>query len=228
MNDFLPRNWQAFAVWMASFIAGMTTLGAKYGLAGELPQLVRENDWVQYWIQAKFTARQQESQLSDFVETIVNGEQGAAQPTDPEWKLPDNTPPIIATGLKKRLRSLVRQIKASPLYTRSDGELLGIISPEEAGVSPDGTTPEIKLRSLANFAVEIEFRKYGFDALRVEYRHKGGNWVLAAILTSSPGVFNIVPTAAGEAEEIEIRCVFLVKNQPFGNYSPTYSAVIKQ
>ena len=227
MRDFLPSNWSAFADWMANFNGGMTTLAAKYGLAGELTQLGKENDWVQYWIPAKYIAKQQESQLGDFVGAIVNGEPGGAQPTDPDWKLPADPPPVIPPGLKKRLRSLARQIKANPLFTKADGELLGIVAPEEAGISPETTTPEIKLRTLTNFAVEVEFRKYGFDALRVEYRHKGGNWILAAILTSSPGVFNIVPTTAGEAEQIEVRAVYLLKNQPFGNFSPAYSALIQ-
>lgn len=227
MRDFLPNSWSAFADWMANFNGGMTTLAAKYGLTGELTQLDKDNDWVQYWIPAKQIARHQENQLNDFIDAIVSGEQGAPQPTDPAWGLPAGPPPNIAPGLKKRLRSLVRQIKANPLYTKADGELLGIVSPEEADISPETTTPEINLRSLANFAVEVEFRKYGFDALRVEYRHKGGNWILAAILTSSPGIFNIVPTTAGEAEQIEVRAVFLLKNQPFGNFSPTYNAVIQ-
>lgn len=227
MRDFLPGNWSAFADWLANFNAAMATLAEKYGLTRELTQLGADNNWVQYWIQAKFTARQQESQLSDFVEAIVNGETGGAQPTDPEWSLPANPPPSIPTGLKKRIRSLARQIKANPLYTKADGELLGIVSPEEAEISPQDTTPELKLRSLANFALEADFRKYGFDALRVEFRHKNGNWTLAAILTSSPGVFNLVPANAAEAEQIEVRCVYLLKNQPFGNYSPTYNAVIQ-
>lgn len=227
-RDFLPNGWSAFADWMANFYVAMTTLGAKYGLAGEVTQLEKDNDWVQYWVQAKFTARQQESQLGDFIDAIVNGETGDAQPTDPAWSLPPNPPGSIPAGLKKRLRSIARQIKANPVYTKADGELLGIATPEEAGVSPEETTPELKLRSLANFAVEVEFRKYGFDALRVEFRHRGGGWTLAAILTTSPGVFNIVPENAGTAEQIEVRAVYLLKNQPFGNFSPTYNALIQQ
>jgi hypothetical protein len=227
MKDFIPQSWSAFAEWTANFATQFNVLASKYNLAGETAALERDNTWVQYWTQAKFNARQQEKQLNDFVDAVVNGDTGDAQPTVPEWSLPPNQPGTIAAGLKKRLRSLARQIKANPLYTTADGELLGIIGPDETALSPDDTAPELRLRSLANYAVEVDFRKFGTDAVRVEIRHKGGQWILAAILTSSPGVFNVVPATGGEAEQLEVRAVFLIKNQPFGNYSPTYNVTIQ-
>jgi len=227
MRDFLPNSWSAFAEWMANFVIHFNVLAAKYGLESEITQLTLDNSWVQYWVQAKFNAKQQEKQLTDFIDGIVNSEPGAPPPTEPLWALPPNQPANIGTGLKKKLRALARQIKANPLYTKSDGEVLGIISPDEAGLSPADTAPQFTVRSLPNYAVETDFRKYGTDALRVEFRHKGGNWILAAILTSSPGVFNIVPSVSGDAEQIEVRGIFLLKNQPFGNYSPTYNVVIQ-
>lgn len=227
MKDFLPNTWSGFAEWMANFTVQMAVLGAKYNLAGEQAQLDKDNLWVQYWVQAKYNAKQQEKQLNDYIDAIVNGETGDPQPENPQWSLPANTPTTLPAGLKKKLRSLARQIKANPVYTQADGELLGIVGTEEAELSPETAAPEIKLRSLANYAVETEFRKQGTDALRVEIRHKNSSWILAAILTSSPGVFNIVPASTGDAEQIEARAVFLVKNQPFGNYSPTYNVTIQ-
>ena len=104
---------------------------------------------------------------------------------------------------------------------------LGIVSPDEAGLSPETTAPDVKFHTMPNFALEAEFRKYDLDALRVEFRHKGGNWQLAAILTSSPGVFNVVPNETGNAEQIEIRAIFIEKNQNFGIFSPIYTVVIQ-
>ena len=79
---------------------------------------------------------------------------------------------------------------------------------------------------MPNFVLEVEFRKYGLDGLRVEFRYKNGDWQLAATLMSSPGVFNIEPTTPGNAQQIEIRAIFLEKNQPYGSFSPIYTAVI--
>ena len=227
MKDFLPNNWSAFKEWLSNFTTHFNVLATKYGLAAETTPVVAMNTWVQYWMQAKVNAKQQEKQLTDFIEAIVNGDAGDPQPDLPVWALPPSPPANADTGIKAKLRSLARQIKAHPDYTQSDGELLGIVAPEEAALNEAETAPVVDLRSLPNYAVETEFRKYGFDALRIEFRHKNGNWILAAILTSSPGVFNIVPSAAGDAELIEVRAIFLVKNQPFGNYSPIYNVVIQ-
>src|SRR5215213_7387656 len=105
IRDFLPSNWSAFAEWTANFTAQFNVLASKYNLAGEVAALEKDNAWVQYWIQAKFNARQQEKQLNDLVDSIVNGETGDPQPTAPEWSLPPNPPGNVAAGLKKRLRS---------------------------------------------------------------------------------------------------------------------------
>jgi hypothetical protein len=43
----------------------------------------------------------------------------------------------------------------------------------------------------------------------------------------SPGVFNVVPATGGEAEQLKVRAGFLIKNQPFGNYSLTYNVTIQ-
>lgn len=228
-RDFIPQNWSAFADWTDNFYTQLQVLAAKYTIsAGKLAQTQKDNDWVKYWVQAKFNAKAQEKQLNDYVGDVANGELNAAQPNEPTWALPADQPAPVPPGVKKRFREIAAEIKAQKsIYTPSDGELLGIIAPDEANLSPEDTAPELKLRSMPNFTLETEFRKYGMDALRVEFQHKGGTWQLAAILTSSPGVFNIIPTTPDTAEQIQIRAIFLVKNQPFGNYSPIYTAVIQ-
>jgi hypothetical protein len=54
-------------------------------------------------------------------------------------------------------------------------------------------SPETSLRTLANFQLEATFKKLGMDALRFEFRYKGGNWQTAAVLLSSPGTFAVAP-----------------------------------
>lgn len=229
MKDYIPQNWAALAVWLANFSFQLQGLALKYNVPeSKVTQIGLDNTWVQYWVEARNSAKQQEKQLSDYFTEIVRGDLGAPQPTQPIWELPSNPPPFVSPGINKRIREIAASIKAQKsIYTRADGELLGIVTPEEAGFNEMEFTPEVRLRSLSNYAVEADFRKYGLDALRIEYRHKNGNWQLAAILTSSPGVFNVVPTTFGNAEQIEVRAVFVVKNQIFGNYSPSYTIVIQ-
>lgn len=133
---------------------------------------------------------------------------------------------------KKQLTDFVgevvnRSTTQKSVYIQPDGELLCIVAPDESGLSPRTASPELTLRTAPNYTLEIEFRKMRRNALRVETRQKGGNWTIAAILTTSPTIINVFPLSPGDAEQIEVRGVFLEKNRIFGNYSPTYNAVIQ-
>ena len=229
MGDFIPQNWAAFGDWSQNFYTQLVVLAPKYGIsAATLAQAKKDNDWVQYWIPNRLTAKNQKKQLDDYVSALANGELNAPQPFEPKWELPEAKPDSVNVGVKKRYREIAGFIKSQKsIYSPADGELLGIVTTEEANLSPDSFTPDVKFHSMPNFALEAEFRRYGLDGLRVEFRHKNGEWQYVTTLTSSPGVFNIHPTVAGTAEQIELRCVFIVKNQPYGNYSPIYTAIIQ-
>lgn len=228
-KDFIPKNWLAFADWLDNFYNQLlASLAEKYGVTGKMAQLEKDKLWTRYWVGAKLTAKSQEEQLTKFVEDIANGALGSPPPTDPVWALPTDLPGNVPPGIKARIREIAATIKAQKsIYTTADGELLGIIPPDEADRDPADFTPDLKLRSLANFALEANCRLFGLDALRIEFRYKGGDWQYAATLTSNPGVFNIHPQVAGQAEQIEIRAIYIEKNEHYGNFSPTYTAIIQ-
>lgn len=227
-RDYIPNNWDAFAVWMANFNAQLPALAAKYGIsAAVVAQVAKDNDWVQYWVEARNSARQQQRQVNDYVDAVANGDLNGQVESNPTWALPASPADGVPNGIKKRLREIANSIKAQKsIYTQADGELLGIISPEEAGLVEENANPELKLRPLANFGIETDFRKFGMNSVKIEIRHKGENWQLAAFLNKSPGVFNVVPKVPDTAEQVEIRAIYLKNNETFGNFSPTYSVVI--
>lgn len=227
-KDFIPRNWAAFAVWFANFIVQLQALAEKYSVSEEkVEALGNDNTWVQFWAKKQEDAKKQKKQLTDYVDGVRKGKLGAPALTNPVWNL-GAMPVGVLPGINDRIREVANFIKAQKsIYTIPDGELLGIVTAEEAGKSEQDYQPALKLLSEANYNIEADFRLFGLDALRVEYRFKDGEWQTAATLTSSPGTFNIVPTTPGEAQAVEIRAVFIEKNQPFGQYSPIYSTVIK-
>ena len=228
-RDFLPLNWAAFAVWMANFVTQLAGLQAKYSVSNDsLEALQQDNDWVQFWAPKRDVAKQQAKQMTDYVEGVRKGALGAPALSNPVWSL-GTMPPTVAPGINARIREVANFIKAQKsIYTQADGELLGIVTLEETGRPENEYVPALKLGGESNYGTEADFRLMGTDALRVEYRFEGETeWKLAAILTSSPGVFNIVPQTAGKAEMVQIRAVFIVDNQPFGEYSPIYSIVVK-
>ena len=103
---------------------------------------------MKYWVPTKFSAKAQEKQLTDYTDGIANGNLGAPQPNEPTWALPADPPVAVPPGIKKRFREIAGEIKAQKsIYTHADGELLGIIPPDEAGLSPDNNR--------AGFEIEI-------------------------------------------------------------------------
>lgn len=226
MEDYLPRNWDEFAAWMQNFAEQLPKFSAKYGIsAATLTAVAADAAWVSYWAQAKTNAKQQEKQLTDYADAIAKNEIGSPSPSEPTWELPPNPPAPVAPGVRKRIRQIAQFIKNNPAYEEADGELLGIVG-AEAG-EPDDLTPIFDLRSLPDFNVEAEFQKKGMDAARFEYRRANTDaWQQAVTLTSSPGSFRVPPQVAGRAEQIEVRCIYLRKNNPFGNYSDIKPAFI--
>ncbi len=66
----------------------------------------------------------------------------------------------------------------------------------------------------------------GFDAMRVEYAPKGGNFAPVAFLTNTPGGFSITPAVANQPETGHIRAIYIKKNAEYGNYSADYPVTL--
>lgn len=229
VREVIPQNREAFVVWFANFILHLVSLAAKYGIdAAKVAALVEDNVWVQYWIPARNTAKQQDKQGGDYVTDTLKGNLGDPLLGEPTWVLPPDAPRNVPPGIIKRIREEINGIKSQKsIFTQGDGELLDILTAEEAGKTEADYTAELyNLRSLSNYGVEAAFRKLGLDAVRVEVRQKGGGWTNIGFLTKSPGVFNINPLVVGDAELIELRAVFIKDSKPYGNYSPIYTMTV--
>ncbi len=229
VREVIPQNREAFAVWFANFILNLPALAAKYGIdAAKVAALETDNGWVQYWVPARDTARQQDRQISDYMSGIIKGELGAPAIGNPAWTLPPDQPQPVPPGIEKRIREVINEIKSQKsVFTKADGNLLGILSPEELEKTENNYSAELfNIHPTANYGVKTDFRKYGMDAVKVEVRHKGGNWMPIAFLTKSPGIFNVNPQTVGDAEQVELRAVYIKNNQPFGNYSPGYTVTV--
>lgn len=226
--DFIPRGWSEFAEWFENFSGSLNLLAAKYGISAEkLAEIEADNEWVQYWIRAKFSAKILEKQLTEYIAAMVKGEIGDPLLTNPSWNLGANPPAVTPPGIKKRIRQIIRQIKAHSAYTEADGELLGIIGMARGRISLNEIQPKLKIETLPDYKLQIRYKKEAMDAIRIETRQKGDSWQLATILTASPGTITVTPLVPDEVEKIEVRAVFQQKNQLAGIYSPTYSPIVQ-
>lgn len=225
-EDWLPMKPEEFAEWLESFNTKLPgALATKYGInAGELAQLTKDNDWTQYWVQAKLQTEMQKRQINDYFETITK-EPNEPQPAEPTLSLPDDAPVAVPPGMRKRIRDIAAKIKGQKaIYNQADGELLGIVG--STATRPDNPKPTFELTTISNFSLQADYKKAGFKSIRFEYQHKGGAWQLAMIFTNSPGVFQVTPTVAGTAEQIFVRAIYLENNEPVGEYSDIKPALI--
>lgn len=228
MADFYPQNMDALAAWHDNFVNQLGPLATKYNIpAATVTQAEDDNDWMTYWVDLRHAADTFKQQLTKYFNDIKGNDPTLMPPATPVppgvLGAPADPPP---PGIEFRTREIANQIKGHIAYAAADGEALGIVGPE-SGPEPEGTLkPDIALRTLANFELEATFSKKGNDALKLQFRHAGGDWKSAGFLVASPGTFAIAPSVAGTAEQIEIRAIYILKNNEVGNYSDAKSAFI--
>jgi len=227
-RDFIPQNWESFAIWIMNFEAQMPVLAAKYGVTAEaLAQLAEDAAWAKYYVAAMFALRRQEKQLFAYVKTVANKKPDATTPSAPIFALPAGEPPLVPVGVKARAREIANRIKwQKSIYTIADGRLLGIVLKDEVRRGESEYAPKLKISAADEFRVSFGFRKQGMHAVRFEYRRKDGDWIHLGDAAKSPAEFTVPPTAPDAPEQIEIRAVFLKNYKIFGSYSPIYTATI--
>ncbi len=227
MADYYPQSMDARATWHANWVIQLAALAGKYNIDGAyVAQAQADNDWMQYWVQARHDADNLKQQLTKYFNDIAGNDETLEPPAPIVWQLSGGAPHEAAPGIEFRTRKGACDIKGSMVFAAADGELLGIVSSEDTPASLAALSADFTLRTLANFELEATFKKAGMDALRFEFRHKGGNWMPAGFLITSPGTFAVTPSTPGEAEQIEVRAFLIQKNNVVGNPSDAKAAFI--
>lgn len=226
-DDYYRRKKEELPEWYQNFYTQLEILGPKYSITqAQIDAIKQDKNWIVYWVPAMQEIANQADAMDTYFELILKQPEGTPPPSPVAIDLPAGIPAEILPGARTRVRDIANFIKGNPVYVRSDGELLGIVTNEPAPLSPVDITADFKIRTMPGFALEATFSKQGQDAMRFEMRHKGGEWQFVTVLTSSPGTFVITPATPGEAEQVEIRSIMIKKNQMVGNYSDTKTALI--
>ncbi|MFN0280133.1 MAG: hypothetical protein ACKVRN_16270 [Pyrinomonadaceae bacterium] len=227
-NDWLPSR-------LADVAEMFTNVKAKVGgYSGTLPLTLAQttaivlicNEFLNvynYVLQARSTTEG----LVEWRDIILRGTPvGGAAPAPPAY--PTYTAIAGSTvGIITAFRDYADIIKSAPGYTRAIGEDLMIVAVRPDALVPEEIMPQLRVKTLSGFLVNVGGSMQGFDALRVEYiRNASSTYNIAAFLTRLPGEFAIVPATPGQPEAGRIRAVFIKKNEQFGNFSPEYPVVL--
>ncbi len=171
------------------------------------------------------SCRQTMIAMTNWRDAVFYGEpKGAEAPAAPAFA--PAQPATYTLGVMTQFVAYRELIVASPGYTDAIGEDLSIVGAEILPKPPADVTPVFKSVTTQGYTVNVSGSMQGMDAMRVEYKRKGGNWENIAFLTNTPGGFQISPASPGAAETGHIRAVFIKKNAEFGNYSPDYPVTV--
>jgi len=226
-KDWYPHPFDERAAFHINLDNNAGDLAAKYGWdAATLASIHADRVWMEGWWQRSVEANAIGKQMTRYIGIVSGNKTDVDAPETVNFKFSSAAPPEVPPGIEARTRALRRETVNKGNYSKADGLLLGF--ERAASVEKDFSEfiPQIILQTLANYQLKAEFFKQGMDAVRFEYRYKGGDWTPLVDAPASPAILTIPAQAAGEAAQIEIRAIFLRKYKVVGKYSPIYSAVI--
>ena len=211
------------------------TYATKYGLtAGELTTLDDFRLWFNWTYTALDTARQNSQGLTGFRDDLCNGKSIPSGPLTlpPALNLPAQpargTPPVAITPVAngwKFTASLVNRIKSHAAYTAADGEALKIEGAEQTGPDPETTKPVIKVVLVSGGQKEVQWKKLGFTALKIEVDRGTGQFAYLATDTE-PHYIDTATLPPGTAAVWRYRAIYLDGDQLFGQWSDVVSIAV--
>lgn len=226
-RDWYPRALDRLRAWAVNFKLRRPDFEAKYPiLATRKADLDKACDWLVWWIDTMTIEDDRSQQLTKYFRAISGNDPNAEVPSTPTWSAPPGMPAEADTGIEVLFRDVRRETVNYANYATADGEGLGF-EPDELTETPvEEMTPSFTAKTLAAFQLQVTFRLLGFDALKFQYRYKGGDWNAAGVGLQSPAVLTIPPSTPGTAEQVELRASFLDGNDEVGNWTDAKATFI--
>lgn len=163
--------------------------------------------------------------MSDWFEMLLKG-QPVGEPITPPPVFQIITMPAGAfIGIIAEFREMMGYFKANAAYTEAAGENLMIVAPDEQAPDIEDAMPELKVSVTVNDDVSAAYRKKEFGGLELQWRKVGQTmWQLAD--KSSETTITFTPAGITPPERIELRGVYLLKNERVGKWSPIYTLTV--
>ena len=218
---WFPTSRTERAAWFQNFAVKFTVIAASLGFTqADIDSVNADNAIVQYLNRTLLATENYTKAVVSFQRTILLGKRGATTPDFPALNGP-LVPTVPATGVFERLERMVRRIRVATNYTPEVGGLLGII-PRNAG-RPDmlSVKPTFKVSAAARpFSFEIRVVKRTFKVFCVYVqRQSSKEWEMAATLTRTPVVLDVIALTPNMPEVIRVRVRMWEGNEPVGQFS---------
>ncbi|HEY0657142.1 MAG TPA: hypothetical protein VGD05_01645 [Pyrinomonadaceae bacterium] len=225
-KDWLVRPLPELDVMFANVKAKIADYKTAYGLTDDWiarVKLICDSFTSAYAgvVQNRATEREMNNWFEALLYGTPKGSGATAAPAFQTIALPTGT----FIGIIDEFREMMRFFKANAAYTEADGANLMIVSPLEESRNPAEAVPNLKASTDIGGAIRIEYTRGNFSGLELQWRKAGAaDWQLAD--KSTEKIIRFTPAPVTPPEKIELRGVYLLKNQRVGNWSPTYTVTV--
>jgi hypothetical protein len=225
MEHYIPQNNNGKLGWARNFRAKIGEIGAILELGEErIAEAIAACDTIIFSITLAQFARIFSKVCTGFRNESLKSKTKKPQHV-PHFQMPEVPEKLLPFDAVTYLERLAAEMKLNRKYASFMGANLKIITPAKAALRDD-VTPKAKLKQLDNSAVWIGWKKLGRDGVIVESkRGDEQNWTEIGRDLVSPFIDTRKPLVVGQPEIRYYRLIYMIDDEPFGLYSPTYQTV---
>jgi hypothetical protein len=173
-------------------------------------------------------ATQGKEAVTEIKDAVYNGDADEAINAYPPFAIVALPVPGVKGGALARYNNRKKRAKLAAGYTAQIATAMGYDDAEGEKIADADLVAEMKVSPVGNYTVQFVFSKQGTNGMRVEWRYAGTTnpWDHVDSYSSSPATAQMQPSTPGQPAAIDFRCRLLRKNQPVGQWSPTYTIYV--
>lgn len=226
MAYYLPIKEPERLVWLENFKLQFPDIAAQSNFSeAEIEAVQAACETLIFSIKLAREARNFSKACTNYRDTTAKSRQAKVEAV-PEFTPPPAPATLAPANAQSYLQKIVQRLKLTANYSTSVGEILRILPKSVGRVSEENAKPTAKLSALVNSVVRIDWVKRGFAGVIVEtMRADETTWTRLDRDMNSPFIDARPPLVAGKPETRRYRLIYIVDDQPYGNFSDIMTIV---
>lgn len=228
-SDYLPDDIQSLCEWLENWKIEFAAVGSSLGFsAGEVTAVVGDANWALYACRSASDSSSFASAWVEYRDRLLYG-----NPNDPLGATPGTTAPTVPVstapllGVVTRIRTTVKRVKGSPVYTPTMGEALRI-TPSGTAPDPESAKPNPRVRALPMFQSELRWARRSFPGVLLQGAREGeAGWTDLGVKTGSAHVDARPPLVANKPEVRQYRMIYVKDDEPVGQWSDVVTTTVQ-
>lgn len=228
-SRYIPNSDQGMLNWLKNFSATFATYAQQFGFGQQVVDSVKNDlSAFEYILELLEVFKSETKERTAYKEILKNGPLGAPLGNFPTLNELPPVPAVVPAGLIPRISSIVKRIKAHPLYTEAIGQDLGVVASalSASGQQSDSAKPQLSLTKMAG-KIRIKYIKGKFQGIQL-FSRRGSekDFSLLANVTLTSYDDTRLNLQTGTPETREYYACYLLKDQLVGLNSDVVSEVV--